>query len=265
MLNLPLLKRTIKTNGKLWLFFTGLFILQILLALGLYSSGTGMGRIFRWMPEGLAAVLGIDTGADTLTAYLASHLFGFFYPVLGMVYAIVTANRLMVKKTESGTMVYLLSSPNKRGNIANTQAYFLMMSLFVMFFCATVVGILCCALRFPGKLDVPQFILFHMGTFCLELCLGGISFLVSCASDETKVSFTIGAGIPALFLLLHVIANIGGSLGILRFATIFTLFDTADIMEGSLSICWKFPLLAILGFLFFHLGVRLFGKRDLPL
>ena len=265
MLNLPLLKRTIKRNGKLWLLFTGILILQMLLAMGLYSSGSGMGRIFRGMPDGLAAVFGIDTGADTLTAYLASHLFGFFQPVLAMVYAVIAANRLMVRKVESGTMVYLLSAPNKRGCIANTQAYFLGMSLFVMFFCTTVLGILCCVLRFPGKLDVPQFILCNMGVFCLEICFGGISFLVSCISDESRLSLTVGAGIPALFLLLHMIANTGGSLGVLRFATIFTLFDTADILEGSLSVCWKFPLLAILGFVFFRLGVRLFGKRDLPL
>lgn len=265
MLNLPLLKRTIKTNGKLWLLFTGILILQMLLALGLYSAGTGAGRIFRWMPEPMAAVFGIDRGADSLTAYLASHLFGFFYPVLGMAYAVITAKRLMVEKVESGTMAYLLSAPNKRGRIANTQAYFLMMSLFAMFFCTAVAGILSCALRFPGKLDAPQFLLFHIGAFCLQLCIGGWSFLFSCICDGSRRALAAGAGIPVLFLLIRMIANIGGGLEVLGFATIFTLFDTADIMEGSLSICWKFPLLAILGFLFFHLGVRLFGKRDLPL
>lgn len=265
VLNLPLLKRTIKTNGKLWLLCTGLLMLQIFLSLGLYSWGNGMGRIFRGMPQGLAAVLGIDTAADTLTAYLSSCLFGFFYPVLGMVYAITAANRLMAKKVESGTMVYLLSSPNKRGRIANTQAYFLVMSLFAMFFCTMTAGILGCVLRFPGKLDVPQFILFHIGVFCLELCLGGISFLVSCVSNESRISLTIGAGIPVCFLLIHMIANMGGSLEILRFATVFTLFDTADVMGESLSVCWKFPVLAVLGFVFFRMGISLFGKRDLPL
>lgn len=265
MLNLPLLKRTIKTNGKLWLLCTGFLILLLALALGMYQEDAGQGRIFRWLPETLALVLGIDTGAVGLTEYLASCLFGFFYPVAAMVYGCITANRLIAEKVESGTMVYLLSSTNKRRCIANTQGYFLMMSFLAMFSCAAAVGIIGCILRFPGKLEIVQFLLLHIGVLCLAVCLGGISFLASCISDESRISLAAGTGIPMIFLLLRMIANMGGVLEVLRFATIFTLFDAADILEGNLGVCWKFPLLAVLGFFFFYLGVRLFGKRDLPL
>lgn len=265
VLNLPLLKQTIKTNGKLWMACTGVLLLFFLLALGMYHPDTGQGRIFRWIPEVLALFLGIHTEAAGLTEYLASCLFGFFYPVTAMIYGVIAADGLMAKQVESGAMAYYLSSPNKRGRIANTQAYFLMISYFMMFLCTMLAGIIGCALRFPGKLEIVQFLLLHIGALCLSLCLGGISFFASCISDESSRFLVLGAGIPVLFLLLRMLANIGGSLEPLKFATVFTLFQTADVLEGNLSICWKFPLLAVLGFALFRGGIYLFGKRDLPL
>ncbi|MCI5994439.1 MAG: hypothetical protein MRZ45_00590 [Blautia sp.] len=266
MLNLPLLKRTVKAGGKKWLIFTGLLTLQLLLVLGIYKTGTGTQRGFMsgGMSEKVAAVFGIGAETDTLTEYLCFHLYRFFIPVLSMIYACLTANQLMAQKVESKEMVYLLTTPNKRRCIANTQAYFLIMSLFLMFFYITILGIICCAFCFPGKFEIVPFVLLNIGGFCLLLCLSGISFLASCISDECRISLLTGTGICILFLLLRMMANIGGVLELLKFTTVFTLFDIEGILEGNLNICWQFPLLAVSGFLFYRAGIRLFEKRDLP-
>lgn len=264
MFSAPLLKRTIKTNGKLWMIFTGILILQMFLVLSMFTQAAGNGRLFRAIPSEIAAVLGIDMGAETLTAYLASHSFAFFHPVLSMIYASITANRLVAQKVESGTMVYLLSSPNKRVRIAGTQALFLAVSLFAMFLCTTAAGLGACAVFFRGRLEITPFLLLNAGGFCLAFCLSGISFLASCISNDARFSLTIGAGVPTIFLLIRMLANLGGGLEALEFATMFTLFRTADVLEESLSICWKFPLLAVLGAAFYQIGVKQFAKKDLP-
>ena len=149
MFSAPLLKRTIKTSGKLWMIFTGILVLQMFLVLSMFASAPGNGRVFRGIPAEIAAVLGIDMGADALTAYLASHSFAFFNPLISMIYGSIAANRLVAQKVESGTMVYLLASPNKRERIAGTQAVFLAAGLFAMFLCTTAAGRLRCI--FSGK------------------------------------------------------------------------------------------------------------------
>lgn len=265
MFNFSLLKRAGKTNAKLWIAFTGILVLQMLLVLSVYNPDAGMERVLRALPEGVAALLHINMETDTLVKYLAVSLFGFLYPVISMVYGILAANRLVAKKVESGTMAYLLSSPNGRSRIVNTQAFFLVFSLFVMFGCTAAAGLVFCVVCFPGKLDVTGFLLLHVGVFCLEICLSGIGFLASCISDESRYSLALGAGISTIFLLLRMLADMGGGLEVLKFATIFTLFHTADIVDGSLNICWKFPLLAVIGFLFYWIGIAQFKKRDLPL
>ena len=265
MFNLSLLKREAKRNGRLWLGFTGFLVLQMLLVLSVYNPDAGMERVLRALPEGVAALLHIDMETDTLTKYLAVSLFGFLYPVTPMIYGILAANRMVAKRVETGTMAYLLSSPNSRSCIVNTQASFLILSLCAMFVCTAVSGLIFCAIRFPGKLDIAGFLLLYAGVLCLEICLSGIGFLASCISDESRHSLILGGGIPILFLLLRMLADMGDRLELLKFATIFTLFHTADVVDGSLSICWKFPLLAVMGFLFCRIGIVQFKKRDLPL
>lgn len=265
MFSIPLLKRTIKTRGKQWLILAGLFTLQMLLVIGIYKTGTGA---HRGLGSGgisgkVAAVFGIGAEADTLTEYLCFHLYRFFVPVLSMIYACLTANQLIAQKVESKEMVYLLTASKKRRCIAGTQAYFLIMSLFLMFFYLTILGILCCAFCFPGKLEIVSFVLLNIGAFCLLICLSGISFLVSCISDDSRTSLMIGVGICTLFLLLRMLANIGGGLEFLKFTTVFTLFDMEAILAGDLNICWQLLLLAVSGFLFYCAGIRLFEKRDL--
>lgn len=263
MLNIPLFKRTVRTNGRRWLCCTGFLVLLMLLAVGLYHPEKG--GLFRWIPGTLAQALGIDGNASGLTEYLASCLFGFFYPAAALLYGGVTAERLMAEKVETGTMVYLLSAPNKRKTVAATQAYFLVMSLFAMFFFTGVAGGIIIALLCPGKLDITQYILLHIGGFCLELALAGIGFLASCAVNEGSRALALGLGVPGIFLVLSMLANMGGILGILKYTTIFTLFQGADVLTGSLQICWKFPALAAVGFACIALGTRLFRVRDLPL
>lgn len=264
MFSVPLLKRTVKTDGKLWMIFTGILVLQMFLVLSMFTQAAGNGRLFRAIPSEIAAALGIDMGTDSLTAHLASHSFAFFYPVISMFYGSIAASRLVAQKVESGTMVYLLASPNKRERIAGTQAVFLASGLFVMFLCTTVAGLAACAVFFRGRLEIVPFLLLNAGGFCLAFCLSGISFLASCIGNDTRFALTIGAGVPMIFLLIRMLANLGGSLEALKFVTMFTLFNTADILEESMGVFWKFPLLAVLGAVFYRTGVKQFAKKDLP-
>ncbi|MEE0421173.1 MAG: ABC transporter permease [Lachnospiraceae bacterium] len=267
MLSIPLLKRTVKSNYKLWTTIVVILTLFMLLIVGMFSPGLGarVASLMAGLPTMLLTALGFDMGAVTLTGHLASCLFGFLFLVFPMIYETVTANRLVARQVETGRMGSWLSTPNPRKKIATTQAYYLIMSLFVMFLFTTVLGLVCCRLWFPGELGIPQFMLLNLGAFCLHIFLSGISFLASCISDDTRTSLMIGAGLPVLFYLIRMLSNIGGGMEILRFFTVFTLFSPKAIMEGSVQICWSLPLLALAGLGMYWAGIALFEKRDLPL
>ncbi len=263
MLSIPLLKRTIMKQKKLWIFYTGILLFLMLSALGMYD--TKMAAALQTMPEIFRVLFGMEDSGDGLTGYLASCLFGGCFLILPMFYELILANRLIAKQMEDGLMVHLIATPNTRNSIVRTKAYFLILSLLLMFLSTILPGLLCSIIWYPHQLVVSQFLLLNIGVFCLHIAISGIGFLASCICDDSRKSYLIGAGIPILFYLFHLIARLGGVAGLFRFVTIFTLFDLRSIMGGSISICWTLPALLLLGSGCYLAGIRLFEKRDLPL
>ena len=134
-----------------------------------------------------------------------------------------------------------------------------------MFLLTGICGEICAAVQFPGQLDEPVFWQLLAGCFFLHALLGGIAFFAACRGKNMRTFVLAGAGIPVAFLLLHMLAATGGMWGILRFGTVFTLFDIEAILAGE-GICFLYMALLCAGaVVLYALGVNSFRKRDLAI
>ena len=156
------------------------------------------------------------------------------------------------------------SYPNKRVKLALTQALCMWVNIGILITYATVAIIISSAIMHPGMLDIGNFILMNVVIFFLHIAISGICFFASCISNDTKCSFTIGAGIPIVFFLIQMFANMGGKLANLKYLTIFTLFDANDIIAGK-SVVFPLCILLVVGIALYGIGIYIFSKRDLPL
>jgi len=59
------------------------------------------------------------------------------------------------------------------------------------------------------------------------------------------------------------LSNMGGKLANLKYFTIFTLFNTADILAGE-SVVFPIIILIAVAIVFYGMGIFIFSKRDLP-
>ena len=118
---------------------------------------------------------------------------------------------------------------------------------------------------FPGELDVPAYLVVNAGLLCLHLALGGFCFFASCLFNESRLSVALGAGVPVLFFLIRMLANMGGRLEKLKYATVFTLFDPTGLFRGDSAAYAGAAVLLALGLGFYALGTAVFSRRDLPL
>ena len=75
----------------------------------------------------------------------------------------------------------------------------------------------------------------------------------------------LGAGVPVLFFLIRMLANMGGRLEKLKYATVFTLFDPTGLFRGDGAAYAGAAVLLALGLGFYALGTAVFSRRDLPL
>lgn len=264
MFSLTLFKREMKANNKLLIIFIYILTLYILSVVYMFNpdSSNAFDIIIKSMP-GLMKAFGFVASGNTLIGYIATDLYGMILLMFPVIFYIILANKLLAGYVDRGSMAYLLATPNKRVKIALTQALSLWVSIGILITYATVAIIISSALIHPGKLDIEKLILMNVVIYFLHIAISGICFLASCISDDTKRSFTIGAGVPIAFFLIQMLANMGGKLENLKYFTIFTLFNTNDIVAGK-SVVFPVIILVVVAIVLYGIGIYIFSKRDIP-
>jgi len=227
------------------------------------GSGTGWDDIIKLLPAVMKAA-GFTAAGNTLIGAVATGLYGMIVLMIPMVFTIILGNKLVAGYVDRGSMACLLATPNKRVTIALTQALSLWVSIAILITYITAAIIVSSAIMHPGLLDIGKLVQMNIVLYFLHIALSGICFFASCISNDTKRSFTIGAGIPVAFFLIQMLANMGGKLENLKYFTLFTLFNTTDIMAGNSIVSPVLILLAV-AIVLYGLGIFIFSKRDLPI
>ncbi|MFJ7933938.1 ABC transporter permease [Sporosarcina sp. NPDC096371] len=260
-MNVTILKQTVRANYKLWIIFTVVLSVlnAVLIAVFEPSTLTNMADMVKDTP--LASLLG-DT---SFLGMLAQTFYSIHGVILPLIFIIMTANSLVASQVDKGSMAYLLSTPIKRTTVVRTQALYLITAISTMFVIVTLAGIVAIHVS-QGELGtyIADYIALNVGLFLLMFATSGISFMFSCIFNLSKHSLALGAGIPVVFFLFHLMAQVSDSLEGLKYLSVNTLFDTAAILSGE-SFWLQFTILGIVGIVIYIIGIRFFGKKDLPL
>lgn len=266
-MNMTLFKANIKSNWGVGLIIISVMFMYFSILGSMFDPDSleSLIAMMEAMPRELIAAMGFDNFGTTLTTYMGNAYYNFIAILFPMIFVIVVGNRLVAKHVDSGSMAYLLSTPNSRLKIVKTQAVFFIFSLNIIFLLLTIVGLLTSQIMFPGELDVPKFILLNLVTLFTFYAISGITFLASCTFDDTKYSLGFGAGIPIGFFVINMLANAGDKMDWLRLFTIFTLHNPDKIIEGS-----SFTVVAIIALLSiaaasYIAGIVIFNRRNLSL
>jgi len=264
MFSMTLFKREMKANIKLLTIFLYILTLYIFMIVYMYnpSSGTGWDAIIKSMP-GLMKAAGFVAAGNTLIGAVASGLYGMILLMFPLIFIIILGNKLIAGYVDRGSMAYLLATPNKRVKLALTQALCMWVSIGILIAYATAAIIAFSAIMHPGMLDIGKLVLISVGLYSLHIAISGICFFASCISNDTKRSFSIGAGVPIVLFLIQMLANMGGKLINLKYLTIFTLFNANDIIEGK-GFVLNVSILVAMAILLYGTGIYIFSKRDIP-
>jgi len=263
-MNTSLLKNGIKANWKMLVIFGAVITMYVSIMVYMYNPDMNsiMEQFAKTMPQ-LMAFVGMNAGATDLTGFLASYLYGFILLIFPMIFIIITANSLLVRHVDRGSMSFLLASPNKRTRIAFTQAVTLIIGIFILVAYATFLAIGVSHALFPNELDIKGYLILNLGLFCLHFFIGGLCFFSSCVFNDVKSATLFGGGITILCYLFQSIANVGEKLENLKYATFFTLFDSNLLINGDKDGYIMIACLFTSGLILFIIGITTFNKRDL--
>lgn len=264
MLNGALYKREMKNSFKILVVFAVILSMYISVIISMYDPQMMemMDGFYRIMPEVMEAV-GMTTGATSLIGFMISYLYGFILLIFPMVFCILRGNGLIAKYTDQGSMVGLLAAPVKRSTIALTQMMVLLSGIFLLIAYTTVVEVVMVHILFPGETLTTDLLKINASLFCLHALIGGICFLFSCLFSDTKRSIAFGAGIPALMYVLKMLANVGDRVELLRYTTVFTLYDANAMITGDGGGLIKTLILLVGAICLYTAGVLVFCRKDL--
>lgn len=227
------------------------------------SGINAMIEMLQMFPEGIMKAMGFDTFATTLTTHMGSYLYGFIFIVFPMIFVTVVANSLVARHVDRGSMVYLLSTPNSRINIALTQGISLLVMLVGIFVIQSMLGILFSDLFHQGLLDVKPYLQLNLITLLVFFFVSAISFLASCVFDDSGRSLSVGVGVPILFFLFKMLYGVSEKLEFLRYLTPYTLMDMKSILETEGYVLWVSGGLLTASLILFGLAIFIFHKRSL--
>ena len=264
MFSLTLFKREMKANIKLLTIFIYILTLYIFMIVYMFNpnSGTGWDAIIKLMP-GVMKAAGFTSGGNTLIGAVATGLYGMILLMVPLVFYIILGNKLIAGYVDRGSMACLLATPNKRLKIALTQALCMWVSIGILVIYTTVAIIVSSAIMHPGLLNIRKLVFINLVLYSLHIAISGICFFASCISNDTKRSLSIGAGIPIVLFLIQMLANMGGKLTDLKYFTIFTFFNTNDIIAGK-NVVLNVSILVAVAIVLYGTGIFIFSKRDIP-
>ncbi len=264
-MSLPLLKHDLKTVILPLMIF--LVIIGIYTGMIIYMYDPRMAQLLagyqKMMPQ-LMAAAGMTGTAGTLLEFMQLYLYGFLLLILPAIFSLVLTSRLIMNPIDRGSFACLLATPNSRRRIIRTQMTVILGSIAVLILLGYGIGLICAGFMFPGQLDAARYLWLNLELIALQWAVSGIVVLASCLFLDIKKYYLLGAGLPLLFFLAHMLANMGGALRWLRYISLFSLLPGQRLAAGELCIS---ELLILLGItcLTYGIGGWYFERKDLPL
>ena len=266
MISLPLFKRNILQIIKPLMIFIEVLMMYTGIIIFMYTPSlmNVLGDFQNAMP-GMMQAVGMSGTITSLIGFINVYLYGFIMLGFPMIFIIILGNSLIMHYVDSGSMACLLASPNSRLKIIVTQVISMVSGIAILMTLVTAFGIACSELLFPGELDIKTYIILNASALLLHLAVAGIVFFSASFFNDSKNFYTIGAGIPLVFFLINMLANMGGKLENFKFFTIYTLFPKNQIIAGESGVAIYNVALVIIAIVLFTAGIISFTKKDFSL
>lgn len=151
------------------------------------------------------AFLGEGIDFSSPAGYLSTELFGFFGPLLLLLYAIGAGSRAIAREEERRTLDILLATPVRRRSIVAQK--FGAMVVGVVLLCA-VLWVSIAVLGPPFELDLPigDLAAATASVGLLAIAFGSLALAIGCSTGRRSLAIGLTAGIAAATYLFDVLA-----------------------------------------------------------
>lgn len=218
------------------------------------------------IPAPVKTVFGVaaDARVDTFESFISGQFYARIWAVLIALYNLETANELVGKPVDDGSMAFLLSTPVSREEIILTQAVLLLCgNLSLVTF--TLVGLYGGVFLSGVEINPWNYLRFGLMGLAFFSLIGAYSLLFSAWFAEEEKAFSYAAAVSLTFYALDVAGGLSDKLAWVRKLSLFQWYKPQEVLEGTIN-----PRAGILGMsaavaLITAVAALVFGEKDLAI
>ena len=264
MISTPLLKRNLWSGFKLMIPFICIIAMYSIIIIWMYDPelSKSLDQFQEIMPEMMAAV-GMTGSTGTLIEFIHTYLYGFIMLFIPIIYVIMLANKFIMRYVDNGSIACILATANSRKKVILTQMLSVALLIAALVVISAAIGWISSEAMFPGDLDVAKYLKLNGAVILFDLAVSGISVFAACFFNESRWYLAVGAGLPLVFYVIQMMANMGDKLENLKYVTIFTLMPGQHILDGTGNVTLCCVLMAAIWLVLYVIGGCIFVRKDL--
>ena len=185
-MNATLLRMDVRATWKLFLVLLAVLMIYFVVISSLYNPDDmgALDNMMSMLPAEVIDAFGMGNAATTYTTMIANYFYGFIVLLFPTIWMIVSANGVVAKHVDRGSMANLLSTPHSRWNIAGTQAGFIVGSMTALLALFSLLGLAAAQALFPGALDAAVYGRLNLSVWLTFFALSGICLLYTSPSPR---------------------------------------------------------------------------------
>jgi len=218
------------------------------------------------IPSTVKTVFGVPKNArtDTFEAFISGQFFARIWVMLMALYGIETANALLAKMVDDGSLAFLLATPISRGEILLTQTGVLL-STNAMLVAATIFGLYFGAFCSGIKINHGRYLRLGVLGLTFFSLIEIYSLFFSAWFVEEERALTYSAGLTLAFYGLDIVGGLSDNLSWLKNLSLFQWFQPQEVLEGTTNPTRSIIGLSTISALLWIWTRKVFETKDLPI
>jgi len=230
------------------------------------AKNSAVMEIAESIPSAVKTVFGVPENArtDTFEAFISGQFFARIWVMLMALYGIETANALLAKMVDDGSLAFLLSTPVSRSEILSTQTGVLISTNSILV-AVTIFGLYFGT--FCSGIEIEHWRYLRFGILGLSFfsLIESYSLFFSAWFVEEERALTYAAGLTLAFYGLDIAGGLSDKLSWLKKLSLFQLFQPQEVLEGTTDPAWPIIGLSIASTVLWYLTKKVFETKDLAI
>lgn len=247
---------------------TGIFLYEGLLTwvYPVIAKNPAVTEIAESIPSAVKTVFGVPENArtDTFEAFISGQFFARIWVMLMALYGIETANALLAKMVDDGSLAFLLSTPVSRSEILSTQTGVLI-STNAILVAATIVGVYFGTFCSGIEIKHWSYLRFGLLGFSFFSLIEIYSLFFSAWFVEEERALTYAAGLTLAFYGLDIVGGLSDKLSWLKNLSLFQWFHPQEVLEETTNPAWPIIGLSVASAVLWFLTKKVFETKDLAI